>query len=144
MSRFLTTDSEIRDLLISSKRIAVVGVSERAGRPSRHVAGYLVNAGYEVIPVNPNLDNWAGLKAYPSLRDVPGQVDIVDVFRRPEHVAQVVEDAIASGAGAVWMQLGIVNEDAARTAIAAGLPVVMDACALVEHRRLVANGEDSR
>jgi predicted CoA-binding protein len=94
--------------------------------------------GYRIIPVNPTISEVLGEKAYASLRDIPEAVDIVDIFRRPEHIPSIVEDAIAIGAKVVWMQLGIVNEEAAARAEAAGLTVVMDTCIRATHKRLVA------
>jgi predicted CoA-binding protein len=129
---------EIRDILTASKTIAVVGLSDNPDRPSYHVAAYLQRHGYRIIPVNPGAREVLGERAYPSLRDVPVPVDLVDVFRRSEAVPPVVDDAIAVGARAVWMQEGVVHEDAAAKARAAGLKVVMDRCTLKEHARLAA------
>ncbi len=124
------------ELMRDAKTIAVVGVSSSPDRDSHDVARYLIEAGYEVFLVNPNEDEVLGRKVYDSVRDLPRSVDIVDVFRRPEHVPPVVEDAIAAGARTVWMQLGIVNEEAAGRARAAGLEVVMNRCTKVDHMRL--------
>ena len=125
------------ELMRSARRIAVVGISNDPTRPSYDIARYLIDAGYEVYFVNPTIEGEVlGRRCYASLRDLPERVDIVDIFRRPEHVLPVVEDAIEAGAGAIWMQLGIVNEAAARLADEAGLPVVMDRCTKVEHRQL--------
>ncbi len=132
-------DDYLVKLLTEARTVAVVGISPRPNRPSHAVAAYLQNVGYRIFPVNPAIESWNGLPAYASVSDIPGKVDIVDIFRRPLQVGPVVEDAIAAGAGAVWMQQGIVNEDAARAARRAGLDVVMDRCMLVEHRRLIAN-----
>lgn len=131
------TDAELaRTLMREARRIAVVGIASNPSRPSHDVARYLIRAGYDVYLVNPLEDGEIlGLPVYDSLADVPVRVDIVDVFRRPEHVPSVVEDAIAAGAGAVWMQLGIVNEAAAERAREAGLDVVMDRCTKIEHQR---------
>jgi uncharacterized protein len=118
----------ITDLLNTAKTIAVVGSSSKAHRASFGVAEHLKSAGYRIIPVNPNESEVLGEKAYARLEDVPGKIDIVDVFRRPEYVPEVVEAAIRIGARAVWMQLGIVNEQAAARARSAGLFVVMDRC----------------
>jgi predicted CoA-binding protein len=126
------------DLLQSAKTIAVVGVSSNPSRPSHEVAGYLIEAGYTVYLVNPNEKEIFGLSVYASLRDVPEAIDIVDIFRRAEDVPPVVDDAIACKAGAVWMQLGIVNEAAAAKAVASGIEVVMNRCTKIEHQRLVA------
>jgi len=125
---------DIPELLRSAKTIAVVGISDKPGRPSNDVAGYLLSKGYAIVPVNPNLSEWRGIRAYPSLQDIPGgiHVDIVDIFRKSGDVMPVAEGAISIGAGAVWMQLGIVNEKAAAKARKAGLFVVMDRCIKVE------------
>lgn len=132
------SDNEIRDLLQRARTIAVVGLSDQPDRPSYSVARFLQRAGYRVIPVNPHLRRPVlGEQPYASLRDVKEHVDLVDIFRIPEMVPEVVEDAIAIGADAVWMQLGIVNEEAARRAEQAGLGVVMDRCTAIEHRRLL-------
>jgi predicted CoA-binding protein len=125
------------ELMRDAKTIAVVGVSSNPTRPSNDIARYLIDAGYTVYLVNPTETEIFGRTCYPSVRDLPEPVDIVDVFRRPGDVPPVVDDAIAAGAKAVWMQLGIVNEDAAAKARAAGLDVVMDLCTKVEHRRLL-------
>jgi predicted CoA-binding protein len=129
---------EIRDILAASKTVAVVGLSDNPGRASHNVAAYLQRNGYRVIPVNPMVSEVLGERSYPSLRDVPEPIDLVDIFRRSEDVPPVVDDAIAVGAKAVWMQEGIVHEGAAAKARAAGLKVVMDRCTLKEHARLAA------
>jgi uncharacterized protein len=132
---------ELRQILVASKTIAVVGLSDRPNRPSYGVASYLKGQGYRIIPVNPNLSEVLGETCYASLRDIPEAVDMVDIFRRSEYVPPVVEDAIAIGAKVVWMQMGIVNEEAAGRAEAAGLTVVMDACTAAIHRLLRARGK---
>ncbi|MFA7249948.1 MAG: CoA-binding protein [Dehalococcoidia bacterium] len=125
------------ELMRDARTIAVVGISSNPDRPSNDVAKYLIDAGYTVYLVNPMEEqDIFGLPVYDSVRDLPEAVDIVDIFRRPGDVPPVVADAIASGARAVWMQLGIVNEEAAAQARAAGLDVVMDRCTKIEHRRL--------
>ena len=128
--------SGLADNLRAAKTIAVVGLSGRRYRPSHGVAEYLQRAGYRVIPVNPRETEVLGEKAYPDLASVPLPVDIVDIFRRPEYVPEIVEEAIRIGAKMVWMQEGVIHEDAAQAALAAGLEVVMDRCILKEHRRL--------
>ena len=125
------------ELMRDAKTIAVVGVSANPTRPSNDIARYLIDAGYTVYLVNPTETEIFGRMVYPSVRELPEPVDIVDIFRRSGDVPPVVDDAIAAGAKAVWMQLGIVNEDAAAKARAAGLDVVMDLCTKVEHRRLL-------
>lgn len=129
--------AKVRQLLTASRTIAVVGLSPKSGRPSNMVARYLINAGYRVIPVNPGQAEILGLPCHPDLHAVPGQVDIVDIFRRAEEVEPVVEAAIAIGARAVWMQEGVVNEAAARKAREAGLLVVMDRCIKTDHEQLL-------
>jgi predicted CoA-binding protein len=125
----------IETILTTAKNIAVVGLSSNPARAGYYVPAYLQGEGYRIIPVNPALEQALGERAYPDLRSVPRPVDLVLLFRRPEAVPPFVEDAIEIGAGAVWMQTGIVNEDAAARARQAGLQVVMDACMLVEHRK---------
>ncbi|HOB73471.1 MAG TPA: CoA-binding protein [Phycisphaerae bacterium] len=132
------THEQIRELLTRARTIAVVGLSDNPSRDSHRVSAYLQNQGYRIIPVNPGVTEVLGEKAYPSLREVPEKVDIVNIFRRPEAVPAIVEDAIATGAGAVWMQLGITHDEAARRASSAGIPVIMDRCIMVEHRGLGA------
>jgi predicted CoA-binding protein len=125
------------ELMRDAKTIAVVGVSANPTRPSNDIARYLTDAGYTVYLVNPTETEIFGRRVYPSVRDLPEPVDIVDIFRRSGDVPPVVDDAIAAGAKAVWMQLGIINEEAAAKARASGLDVVMDLCTKVEHRRLL-------
>ncbi len=125
------------NLLRSAKTIAVVGLSSRRSRPSYGVSEYMQSAGYRIIPVNPNESEVLGEKAYPTLDDVPEHIDIVDIFRRSELVPEVVDAAIRVGAGGVWMQEGVIHEDAAQLARAAGLEVVMDHCILKEHRKML-------
>jgi len=126
----------LRKLLTESRTIAVVGLSPKEARPSNEVARYLLAQGYRVIPVNPGQNEILGLPCYPSLADVPGPVEIVDIFRRSEEVGAIVAEAIAIGAKAVWMQEGVVNEEAAQAARAAGLVVVMDRCLKTVHEEL--------
>jgi len=128
--------SQIDSILRSCRTIAVVGLSNRRFRPSYGVAEYMQKAGYRIVPVNPQESEVLGEKAYPDLDSVPVPVDIVDVFRRPEYVPEIVEAAIRIGAKAVWMQEGVVHEEAAERARAAGLTVVMDRCILKEHRKM--------
>jgi len=125
----------ILDILKNAKTIAVVGISSKPFRVSFGVSEYLKNAGYTILPVNPQETEVHGLKCYASLEDVPGSVDIVDVFRRSEDVPPVANSAIRKSAKVLWLQQDIVNEAAGEKARAAGLIVVMDACTLVEHRR---------
>ena len=127
----------IPEILKSTHTIAVVGLSNNPMRPSNGVGEYLVRAGYRVIPVNPNEAEVLGEKSYARLEDVPEKIDMVDVFRRPEFVPDIVESAIRVGARTVWMQEEVVHEAAAERARAAGLDVVMDKCILKEHRRML-------
>ena len=120
-------------ILTSAKTIAVVGLSANPRRPSHGVARYLQRVGYRIIPVNPNVEEVLGERAYPSLRDIPERVDVVDVFRRSEFVGPVVDDAIAIKASAVWLQDGVIDEAAAERARASGLDVVMDDCMMRRH-----------
>jgi predicted CoA-binding protein len=120
-------------ILRDYRRIAVVGISDRPDRDSHRVAAYLAQAGYVIIPVNPNVTQVLGERCWPSLDDAPGPIEVVDVFRRSELVEPVVDAAIRVGAKAVWMQDGVVNETAAAKARAAGLLVVMDRCMLRDH-----------
>jgi predicted CoA-binding protein len=124
----------IKEILETYKNIAVVGLSSQTWRPSYSVSRYMQTVGYRIIPVTPKETEVLGEKAYASLDDVPGPIEIVDIFRRPEFVPDVVEAAIRRKARVIWMQLGVVNEAAADGARAAGLEVVMDHCILVEHR----------
>ncbi len=127
--------SGIPELLRKSRVIAVVGLSNKRARPSYSVSEYMQKQGYRIIPVNPNESEVLGEKSYARLEDVPEHVDIVDIFRRSELVAPVVESAIRIGASAVWMQEGVVDQASARKAKAAGLDVVVDRCILKEHSR---------
>jgi predicted CoA-binding protein len=126
----------IPELLRSSRAIAVVGLSNKRFRPSYGVAEYMQKQGYRIIPVNPNETEVLGEKAYVRLEDVHERIDIVDIFRRSEFVEPIVDSAIRIGARAVWMQEGVVHQEAARKARDAGLIVVMDRCILKEHMRL--------
>ena len=127
----------IRKILKDSKTIAVVGLSPKPHRPSHQVASYLMEAGYTIIPVNPGQDAILGQTCYPSLRDIPSPVDMVDIFRRLEAILPIVEDAIDIGAKFIWMQEGIINMEAAVKAEAAGLTVVMDRCTKIDHMCLL-------
>jgi uncharacterized protein len=127
----------IRNLLTSARVIAVVGHSDQPYRTSYQIARYLRQAGYTIYPVNPEVATIDGQPCYPSLAAVPEPIDIVNVFRRSEYLAGVVDKAIAVGAKAVWAQVGVESEEAAAKAEAAGLPLVMDMCIKVEHARLL-------
>lgn len=129
--------SVIERLVHESRTVAVVGLSANPGRPSHGVARYLRRSGLRILPVNPNLTSWEGLPAYASLADLAEPVDIVDVFRRPEHVPAIARDAVAIGASALWLQLGVLSDEGAAIAAEGGLDVVMDRCLAVEHREVV-------
>jgi predicted CoA-binding protein len=129
-------DDEIRRLLANARTIAVVGASSSPDRPSHGIFGRLLAAGYRVLPVNPNEAAVQGQTAYASLRKIHEPVDIVDVFRRPEHTPAIADEAVAIGAKCLWLQSGIWNEEAAARASAAGLAVVMDECIGVAYSRL--------
>lgn len=128
--------SAIYDLLKKTKVIALVGHSDKPDRDSYRVAEYLRSAGYTVIPVNPTIDKVNGHKSYKSLREVPGKVDLVNVFRKSRHMIGIVDDSIAIGASAVWMQLGIEHKEAAKKAVENGIDVVINRCTKIEHQRL--------
>jgi uncharacterized protein len=131
--RLLRSDDEIDELLARTRSVAVVGVSGDSTRPSRRVAAYLIGAtDWSIFLVNPNIDAAIGRPVYPSLADLAEPPDLVDTFRRVEHLPAVVDDAIAAGAGAVWFQLGLVDDAAAAKASDAGLDVVQDHCLRVE------------
>lgn len=125
---------QIGQILQRAKTIAVVGLSDNPLRPSHGVAAYLQSQGYRVVPVNPEIKTSLGEKAYPSLLEVPEKIDIVDIFRRPEFVEAIVDQAIELKVPAVWMQEDVIHEKAAQKARLAGIFVVMDRCILVEHR----------
>jgi uncharacterized protein len=129
-------DQDIAEILSTARTIAIVGLSANPNRPSFGVAQYLQSKGYRIIPVNPAIESVLGEKTYASLSDVPEKVDIVDVFRRPEFVPALADEAVAIGARCLWLQLGVIHEEAARKARDAGLLVVMDRCLAVERLRL--------
>ncbi len=136
----LNDDSAIASLLRASRSIAVIGASDKPYRDSFTIARYLISAGYTVYPVNPTVPSVLGLRAYPDLGSIGAPVDIVDVFRRPDLVPPIVDEAIATGARSVWFQLGVVNPEATLRASRNGLTVVEDRCIMVEHRRLIVAG----
>ncbi len=133
-------DGIIKEILAAAKTIAVVGASSKPWRDSHRIAQYLKDQGYSVIPVNPTYESIDGEKCYPDLKSVAVAIDIVDVFRNPDAVDAVVDDAIAAKAKIVWLQLGVINEGAAQKAERAGLKVVMDHCIAIDHSRLVRSG----
>lgn len=130
------SDDELRALLTEARTIAVVGLSSDPERPSYGVAAKLQKAGYKIVPINPNESEVLGEPAYPSLDDAPRPIDVVDVFRRPEHTPEIADAAVRIGARLLWLQSGIVNQDAARRALAGGLVVVQDECLGVVHSLL--------
>ena len=132
----MTDIQDLRRILVDYKRVAMVGLSTDWSRPSNFAAKYLLDHGFEVIPVNPKYDEILGQKCYADLKDIPTPVDVVDLFQRAERVPPLVDQAIEIGARVVWMQLGVVNEEAATKARAAGLEVVMDRCMKIEYARL--------
>ncbi len=145
LARMSSTTDNVIPKILSMKTIAVVGLSKDPSRPSNDVASYLQSHGYRIVPVNPTVDKVLGERSYKSLLDLPdqlrGQIDVVDIFRRGEDVPPIVDQAIqlykiAGHPKAVWMQLGIINEEAARKARESGLDVVMDRCMKIEHSRL--------
>ena len=133
--------NQISEILQSARTIAVVGLSGKRFRPSYGVAEYMQRAGYRIIPVNPRETQVLGETSYPDLDSIPEAIDIVDIFRRSEFVPEIVEAAIRKGAKVIWMQEGVIHEDAARRATEAGLTVVMDRCILKDHRRLGLQSE---
>jgi predicted CoA-binding protein len=130
-----TTTDPITELLKNAKTIAVVGLSDSPFRPSHGVSAYMQSQGYRILPVNPTIESALGESSYCSLLDVKEKIDIVDVFRRPEFVPEVVEQAIQIKAPVIWMQEGVINEAAAEKARKAGITVIMDRCILKEHRK---------
>ncbi len=134
-TRFATTARDHLEILKKYKRIAMVGLSANPYRPSHFVALYMRAAGYWIFPVNPREREILGRPCYPSLAEVPPPLEIVDIFREPSAVPAIVDQAIAAGAKVIWMQLGVIHEQAAQRALDAGLQVVMDRCAKIEHAR---------
>ena len=133
--RFATTAADRIRILETYKRIAMVGLSSNPFRPSHFAAIYMLSEGYDVTPVNPRETEVLGRRSYASVREVPGPIEIVDIFRETAAVPDIVEEAIAARAKVVWMQLGVVHEAAAERAHEAGLEVVMDRCVKIEHAR---------
>lgn len=131
----VSVEDEIGELLSRVKVIAVVGLSSDPMRASYGVSQYMQSRGYRIIPVNPNEETVLGERAYASLAEVPERIDLVDVFRRPEHVPQIVDEAIHLKIPALWLQEGVIHEPAAKKARDAGIVVIMDRCILKEHRR---------
>ncbi len=132
----MTDIKDLRRILTDYRRVAIVGLSADWSRPSNFAAKYLIDHGFEVIPVNPKYDEILGQKCYADLEDIPSPVDVVDLFQRVERIPPFVDQAIKIGAKVVWMQLGIIHEEAAQKARDAGLEVVMDRCMKIEYARL--------
>lgn len=130
-------DKTLESILRQARKVAVVGASPNPWRDSGRIAQFLVQKGYDVIPVNPNYEEVLGMKCFPTLKSIGSAVDIVDIFRRSEEVLPIVDEAIAVGATTVWMQLGVVNVEATSRAERAGLKVIVDRCIAIEYRRLV-------
>ena len=129
------SEEAVMGRLLDCKRIAVVGASDNPMRPGHYVPEYLIGHGYDVVPVNPNHEEVFGRRCYRTLADIPGEIDLVNVFRRPNACADVTRDAIAKGAKGVWLQSGITNEDAKALAQQAKIDFIQDRCIMVEHRR---------
>ena len=141
MSKVVVVYTQIKSILKTSKTIAVVGLSDRAERDSYVVAKYLYNAGYSIIPINPNISEWNDIKAYASLLDIPSsiKIDIVDIFRRSELVEEIVDQALQmkNKPRVIWLQLGIENEKSAEKARAAGILVIQNRCIRIEHEKIM-------
>ncbi|MGO9481576.1 MAG: CoA-binding protein [Candidatus Kryptoniota bacterium] len=133
----IADDKQIAEILKNSKTIAVVGASQDPNRDSNGIMRYLLECGFEVIPVNPKYDEVLGKKCYPTVCSIGKPIDLVDVFRRSEFVDEVANDAVAAKAKVLWMQLGVINETAAQYATDHGMKVVMNKCIAVEHRKLI-------
>lgn len=133
----MLNDQQIADVLRSAETIAVVGLSNKPWRPSFGVTEYMKRQGYAIVPVNPHINETLGQEAYERLADIPGKIDIVNVFRRSEFVGPIIDDAIRRDAPCIWLQEGVVDAAAAARAEAAGIRVVMDRCILKEHARLL-------
>jgi predicted CoA-binding protein len=132
-----TTSDEIKDILTNVKTIAIVGISPKNERDSNKVARYLQQEGYKIIPVNPNYKEVIGLKSYSSISKVTEEIDVVDIFRKPSVITEIVESAIRMDVKVIWMQEGIVNNEAAEKAKNAGLKVVMNKCMMKEHIKMM-------
>ena len=130
-------EPETIDQIFKMKTVAVVGMSPKPERPSHYVGMYLKEQGYDIIPVNPGHKEIAGMTSYPSLLDIPVKVDVVDVFRRPEHAVPISEAAVEIGSKALWLQDGVINDEAARLAENASLLVVMNDCMLRRHKQFI-------
>jgi predicted CoA-binding protein len=139
-SKFMPSEERLKEILKDSKIIAIVGLSQNKDRPSYRVGRFLKARGYTIIPVNPRYETVFGLKSYPSLSSIPDSVDIVDIFRKSEDVGPIVDEAIQKDVPVVWMQEGVINEEAAQKALDAGLEVVMDRCIYKTYKKLFLGG----
>ena len=119
------------------KTIAIVGLSDKPERPSYKVGKYLMDKGFKIFPVNPNIDNFLGIKSYETLSNIKEKIDVIDIFRKSEFVEPIIEEAIKIGAKTIWMQEGVINENAATRARSAGLTVVMNMCMMKEHKKII-------
>ena len=137
IEKSMTDIDGLRRILTENKTIAVVGLSANWWRPSFFAAKYMQDHGYRIIPVNPNYDEILGEKCYDQIEDIPDAVDMVDIFQRPEVTPALAQSAVAIGAGVLWMQIGVVNDESARIAESGGLEVVMNRCVKIEHARLL-------
>ena len=138
-SEFVPSPEGIKEILKSSKVVALVGISDDRTKSSNRIGKFLQSKGYKVIPVNPKHDTIIGEKSYASLLDIPDKIDVVDIFRKPEAVDEIVDEAIKKGVKVVWMQEGVINEEAARKAKDAGIKVVMDRCMYKEYKKHFAH-----
>ncbi|NOX38777.1 MAG: CoA-binding protein [Calditrichaeota bacterium] len=141
LKRDPSMDQQIVKILTAYRNVAIVGASNKPHRDSFQVTQFLMEQGFQIFPVNPNVEEILGRKCYPSLMDIPETVEIVDIFRRPEEVVPIVEQAIAIGAKVIWMQLGVINEEAARLARKSGLSVIMNRCIKIEFQRWMSDTE---
>lgn len=130
---------DIDTILHTYKNVAIVGLSDTSTKPSYLVAKYLQKVGYNIYPVNPRYDSILGQKCYPDLSSIPDPIEIVDIFRNPEHILPIVEEASKIGGMVIWMQLGVINKSAATAALESGMQVVMDRCMKIEHLRYSQN-----
>lgn len=129
-------DSHLKETLVAAKLIAVVGLSRNWNRPSNFVAKYLIEHGYNVVPVNPKYDEIFGLECFDSVADIPYQVDMVNCFRKPNDLNDVLQETIDAGVGRLWLQIGVINHEVREAALSRGISVVMDRCIKIEHARL--------
>ncbi len=135
------SQSRIEKVLRTAKTVAVVGLSPKQDRPSNMVARYLMQVGYKVIPVNPGQSSILGCTCYPDISSIPEDIDIVNIFRKSEQVPPIVEEAVSKGCKTIWMQLGIISEEAAKLAQSAGITVIMDRCIKIEHQKISPTGK---